>query len=124
VRIDPALRTELEAVSSQADPVAAVIKLRPSPGRGSLPPEETQRLTEQVLKRVREHAGDRENEYYILDFLRAFNLVAPAHFVVELLKQPEVASAMAAEDENSAYIPPRNVKEVHIPFKPRRSRSR
>jgi len=122
-RIDPALRIELEGASSEAAPIAAVIKLRPDPGHVSLPPEETQRVTEKVLERVREHAGDREHDYFILDMLGASNVVAPAHFVVELLRQPEVASAMAAESENSAYIPPRNVKEVRLPFKSRRTRS-
>src|SRR6266849_10117238 len=123
-RIDPALRAELEGASSEAAPIAAVIKLKPdSAGHVSLPPEETQRITEKVLERVREHAGAREHDYYVLDMLGAFNLVAPAHFVVELLKQPEVSSCMSAESEDSAYIPPRNVKEVHLPFKPRRSRS-
>jgi hypothetical protein len=120
-RIDPELRAELEGASSKTDPIAAVIKLRSdSPRHDSLPPEETERVTERILARVRQRAGDREHEYYVLDMLGAFNLVAPAHFVVELLKQPEVASAMAAERENTAYIPPRNIKEVRLPFKLRR----
>jgi len=124
-KIDPVLRAELEGASSGTAPIAAVIKLRPNdPGHVSLPPEETHRVTEKVLERVREHAGDREKDYYVLDMLGAFNLVAPAHFVIELLKQPEVASAMAAESEDSAYIPPHNVKEVHLPFKSRRARVR
>jgi hypothetical protein len=37
-----------------------------------------------------------------------------AEFVIEVLKQPEVASAFSADSDASAYIPPRNMKEVQF----------
>lgn len=122
-KIDPALLTRLESATASSTQVAAVIKLRPEDAAHvSLPPEETQRVTEKVLERVRHQLGEKEQDYSVLDMLGGFNLVAPANFVVELLKQPEVAGAFSAENEESAYIRPRNVKEVRLNVKAGRSR--
>ncbi len=124
-KIDPALRAQLESATAASDSVAAVIKLRPkNRAQASLPPGETQRVTDLILERVRQHVGQKEQDYVVLDMLGAFNLVAPANFVVELLNQPEVASALSADAEESAFIPPRNVKEVDLKVKSARSRGR
>ena len=122
-KIDSALRALLENATTDSAPIAAVVKLRPSDEtQVKLPPEETQRVAETVLERVRQQVGEKEQDYYVLDMLGAFNLVAAPHFIVNLLNQPEVASAFSAEGEGSAYIPPRNVKEVHLDVKVGRSR--
>jgi len=120
-KIDPALRAQLDSAKAASSSVAAVIRLRPKDSAHlRLPPEDTRQVTELVLNRVRQHLGEKEEAYFVLDMLGAFNLVAPANFVVEVLKQPEVASAFSA-DEGSALIRPQNVEEVHFKAKPRRS---
>ena len=122
-RIDPALRDLLENATTDSAPIAAVVKLRPSDETQlKLAPEETQRVAKIVLDRVRQQVGEKEQDYYVLDMLGAFNLVAPPDFIVNLLNQPEVASAFSAEDEGSGFIRPRNVKEVHLDVKAGRSR--
>ena len=121
-KVDPALRDLVENATPDSAPVAAVVKLRPKDEtQRKLPPEETQRVAETVLERVRQQAGEKEQDYYVLEMLGAFNLVASPHFIANLLNQPEVASAFSAENEESAYIPPQNVKEVHLKVKAGRS---
>lgn len=117
-KIDPELLAHIHNAASSSAQVAAVIKLRPEGARNSvLPPARTQRVTDEVLNRVRKQLREKEEDYVVLDMLGAFNLVAPAEFVVEVLKQPEVASAFSAETDAPAYIPPRNVKEVRFKVK-------
>jgi hypothetical protein len=122
-RVDPALRDLLENAKADSAAIAAVVKLRPKDEtQRKLPPEEMQQVAETVLERVRQQAGEKEQDYYVLEMLGAFNLVASPHFIANLLNQPEVASAFSAEGEGSAYIPPRNVKEVQLDVKVKRSR--
>jgi hypothetical protein len=117
-KVDPDLLAHIKSAIGPSSQVAAVVKLRPKDSQAlTLPPVETQQVTEDVLDRVRQKLGEREQDYSVLDMLGAFNLVAPANFILELLKQPEVASAFSPEGEESAYIRPRNVKEVHLKAK-------
>jgi len=117
-KIDPELWAHIQAAADPSTPIAAVVKLRAAdPKRSRLQPQETGRVTEKVLDRVRKKLGEKEQDYLVLDMFGAFNLVAPARFVCEVLKQPEIASAFSPEGEESAYIPPRNVKEVHLKVK-------
>jgi hypothetical protein len=117
--IDPALQARLDSARVSSHPIAVVIKLRSEEAGTTLPPEETKRVTEKILERVREHLGEKESYYLVLDMLGAFKLLAPANFVVDVMKQPEVAGAVSAEEEKSAYIPPRNVREVRLDVKSR-----
>lgn len=122
-KIDPALQAQIAAAKSASAPISAVIKLRPSEGSNkSVPPHEAHSVTNSLLQRVRENVGEREHDYFVLDMLGAFNLVAPASFVSELVKQPEVASAVSADTDEPAFIAPRNVKEVHLKAKTGHSR--
>lgn len=122
-KIDPALQAQLERARLSSSPVSAVIKLRPRDDRQRvLRPEMTEQLADTVLQRVREKVGEKEHDYYVLDMLGAFNVVAPANFVAELTKQPEVASAVSAESDEPTLIAPRNAKEVHLKIPRGRSR--
>jgi len=122
-KIDPVLRAQLDTAGQSSAPVSAVIKLRPKDSsHPSLPPGETQQVADTILKRVRESIEEKEHDYYVLDMLGAFNLVAPVDFVAEVVKQPEVASAVSADSEEPALIAPRNTKEVHLKIRPGRTR--
>lgn len=104
LRIDAILRDQLENAVESSKSVAAVVKLRPSdPSHATLSPEKTQEITEVVLDRARERSGQTEIDHFVLDALGAFNLVAPAGFLIEVLNQPEVASAFSAETEENAH---------------------
>ena len=98
LRIDPILREQLENAVEPSKSVSAVVKLKPGdPAKATLPPEKMREITEAVLAKARELSGQTELDYFVLEALGAFNLVAPAGFLVEVLNQPEVASAFSAE---------------------------
>ncbi len=123
IRIDPALRRQLESAESLSSPISAVVKLRPEdPSASSLPPARMNQVTRDVLERVRKCAGEKEKGFVVLDALGAFNLVAPVRFVIELLKQPEVASAFSADAEAPKPNRPVNSKEVFLEAKSGSSR--
>ena len=122
-KIDPVLRAQLHTAGQSSAPVTAVIKLRAKDSsQPTLPPGETQQVADTILRRVRESIGEKEHDYYVLDMLGAFNLVAPVDFVAEVIKQPEVASAVSADSDEPALIEPRNAKEVHLKVRPGRTR--
>jgi len=105
VRIDPILRKQLENGVEPSKSVSAVVKLKPGdPAKATLPPEKMRETTEAVLAKARERSGQTEEDYFVLEALGAFNLVAPAGFLVEVLNQPEVASAFSAETEENAPL--------------------
>jgi hypothetical protein len=98
LEIDPILRKQLENGVEPSKSVSAVVKLKPGdPAKATLPPEKIRDMTEAVLAKARERSGQTEEDYFVLDALGAFNLVAPAGFLIEVLNQPEVASAFSAE---------------------------
>jgi hypothetical protein len=104
LRIDAILREQLENAVESSKSVAAVVKLKPGdPTKATLPPEKMREITELVLDRARERSGQTEIDYFVLDVLGAFNLVAPARFLIEVLNQPEVAGAFSAETEENTH---------------------
>ena len=112
-RIDSALREQIERAGASSKTVHAVVTLKPEqPSEHSLSIEKVQSVTKALLERVRNRAGEKEEDFAILENLGAFNLVASTGFLVEVLKQPEVEGAFSAKDDTPAAIPPLDVKEA------------
>ena len=93
-RIDPTLLQLLESAeaAASADAVEAVCLLE---GAVSLPPDQTERVAREVLERVAGQVGEAARRYKVFRNLGSFVVSASAGFVRELLKQPEIQSAVA-----------------------------
>jgi hypothetical protein len=98
-KVDPELRRQLGlAAGREAEPVEAVLRLRPLTRRAlAPPPEATRHLAERVVARVAEELGTAAGRYDFNVFpnLGYVVLSAPPGFVERVLDQPEVASASA-----------------------------
>lgn len=103
VKIDPELRRQIAAVAASGDDVAAVFRLRPS-GRGRVvpSPEGTETLVRSLLERVEKEAGVAPADFNVFRNLGAFVVSAKPSFIRRLLRQPEVASALANTSKASA----------------------
>jgi len=95
-KVDPELLRQLDAASAARSPVAAVIGLRP-PGKGAaiLTSEQTERLSRRLLERIERSIGIGARAVNVFQHLGSFVVVAEPAFLVELLAQPEVRSAVA-----------------------------
>jgi hypothetical protein len=95
-KVDPELLRQLDAAGVAGSPVEAVIGLRP---RGQdaavLTPEQTERLSRQLLERVERSTGVGARAVNVFQHLGSFLVVAEPAFLVELLAQPEIRSAVA-----------------------------
>jgi hypothetical protein len=113
IKIDPELLKQIDAVAAGGEPVGAVVMLRPdAPAQISASANRAEELTRRVLQRVEERVGSGANQVNVFRNLGIFAVSANPDFLRELLKQPEVASAMAHGQPSEAYIPPRDVKPV------------
>jgi hypothetical protein len=98
-QVDPELRRQLSrAATAEAEPVEAVLRLRPPTRRGAAPSGGAARdLAAVVVARVAREMGASPGDYDVNVFenLGYFVLAAPPDFVERVLDQPEVASASA-----------------------------
>ena len=95
MKTDPELLRQLDASAASQEPVQAVFYLQP-PAQSSekaLPPVEE--LARALLERVERSVGVRAREFNVFRNLSSFVVSASPALVRELLKQPEIASAMA-----------------------------
>lgn len=107
-KIDPELAKQLEpTAASQDKKVEAVIRLKPDDASQVVPaPERTETLTNQLIERVHGQVGEPATRYNVFRNLGSFVVSAPPSFIRELISQPEVASAVANQQPESAAIPP------------------
>jgi hypothetical protein len=94
-KVDPELLRQLDAASAAGSPVAAVIGLRPQGGGAALTPEQTERLSRQLLERTERSVGSGARAVNVFQYLGSFLVVAEPAFLLELLAQPEIRAAMA-----------------------------
>ena len=73
---------------------------------------ETERISNELLKRVAAKVGEPARRSNLLRSLRTLIVEASPEFVQSMLQQPEVASATANRTEESAYIPPKGKRPV------------
>jgi hypothetical protein len=110
-QIDPKLAMRLKAA---ADSVDAVFTLRPPEAAVVADPEETRQLSAQAIERVRKTLGHGPEQVNVFSNLGSFAIRAGSEFLSELAKQPEIAAAMANEQDESMAIapPPKAVKKA------------
>jgi hypothetical protein len=95
-KVDPELLRQLDAAAAAASPVEVVVALRPhGQDAGILTPEQTERLSRQLLERTERRTGVGAQAVNVFQHLGSFLVVAEPAFLKELLAQPEVRSAVA-----------------------------
>jgi hypothetical protein len=110
-RIDPKLATQLKAAT---DSVEAVFTLRPPAAAVVADPDQTRQLTAQAIDRVSKAVGHEPEQVNVFSNLGSFAIRAGSEFLSELAKQPEIAAAMANEQDESMAIapPPKTVQKA------------
>jgi hypothetical protein len=112
-KVDPILLQQLNTGAASAAPLEAVIMLRPDdPSELAAPPNRAVEMTHQVLERVEKQTGTGADRVNIFRNFGSFAISAHPDFLRELLRQPEVASAMANKRSTQAYIQPIDVEPV------------
>jgi hypothetical protein len=94
-RIDPELLRQLDEVGAGAAPVGAVVYLRPPKGQAALSSDDLEQVTKTVLQRVAKNTGEKPDDFNLFKNLGMFAVVGRPAFLRELVKQPEVKSAVA-----------------------------
>ena len=100
-KIDPELTRQLNAASPRGaaaaapDPVQAVVYLRPAGGELAVPADRIQGIVDALLSRVAETVGGASPRHNTFRNLGSFAVAAGPAFIRELIRQPEVAAAMA-----------------------------
>ena len=101
-KIDPELQRQLDSAATGEGPLEAVLYLRPPPGEAAVPPERMEELAREILDRASAAAGEAAHDYNVFRNLGMFAVVAGRSLLRELLKQPEVGSAVANRQGGSA----------------------
>ncbi len=104
-RIDPELSRLLSEAGDSEAKIAAVLHLRPPPDADVYPPERLQTKVREVLSRVAQRVGKKEEASNVFRFLGSFVVVADAPFMHELLRQPEISAAVANNQSITAISP-------------------
>jgi hypothetical protein len=111
--VDPELVRQLTA--SEGDtPVEAVVRLRAEAGVPAPPPEETERLTRELVTRTQQVSGEQEDAVNVFKYLGTFAISATPSFIKTLIAQPEVAAALANHHPDSGMIPPVEKRPARI----------
>jgi hypothetical protein len=121
-KIDPELVKQLDATAASQDTkVEAVIRLKPDDASQIVPaPEKTETLASDLMERVKGQVGKSATRYNVFRNLGSFVVSAHPSFIRELISQPEVASAVANQQPESAAIPPVEKRPVPAGKAPRR----
>jgi hypothetical protein len=111
--LDPELVRQL-AITARDRPVEAVVRLRVEPGFPAPPPEETERLTRELVARTQKASGEHENAVNVFKYLGSFAISAKPSFLKTLIAQPEVAAALANNQPESGMITPVEKQRARI----------
>ena len=112
--LDPELARQMSAADGNAA-VEAVVRLRPAPGNTPPPPEETERLTHELVTRVQKEIGEHEDAVNVFRYLGSFAISAKPSFLRALLDQPEVVAALAnRQPAGRGVIPPVEKRPARI----------
>ncbi len=110
VKTDPELLRQLETAAAGQELIQAVFTLR-LPTQRAVAPERVEKLTNEVLERVAIDVGPAE-KVNIFRNLGAFSIAARSPVIRALLKEPEIASAVANQQPHAMQITPRNKKPL------------
>ena len=105
-KADRELLRQLDAAPA-GGPVEVVISLRADPSLAELPSaKETEEQVARLLERVGQETGEQPRDHTVFGNLGAFAVSAPAGFVRQLMRQPEVATATANRQPEDLPIRP------------------
>ena len=111
--VDPELVRQL-AASTDDGRVEAVVRLQPQDGLPTTPPEETERLAHELVRRTQKASGEHEDAVNVFKYLGSFAISASPAFMKALIAQPEVASALANKQPDSGMIRPVDKRPARI----------
>jgi hypothetical protein len=113
MKLDPELVRQLAATTDDGR-VEAVVRLQPSGGLPTTPPEETERLAHELVRRTQQESGEHEDAINVFKYLGSFAISASPAFMKALIAQPEVASALANKQPDSGMIRPVDKRRARI----------
>jgi len=108
--IDPELERQLNETGGSNAKIAAVLKLRQPSNAAVYPPEQISDAVRELLSRVAERVGKREDASNVFSFLGSFVVVADAPFIRELIQQPEISAAAANNQQTVGTAAPHSLK--------------
>ena len=94
-RIDPELIRQLEEARADADPVGAVLYLKPTSGEVALASHELETVARKLMERVSQSTGQEPADYNLFRNLGMLAVKGGREFMSELINQPEIQSAIA-----------------------------
>ena len=100
-RTDPELLKQMEAKAAGRDSIEAVFSLD-LPLKKLLDPSVVEETTRKVLKRAEKSAGSKPKGVNVFKNLGSFAVSADASFIQEVIDDPDIASAVANEQPESA----------------------
>lgn len=122
-KTDPELLRQISAAQSSKQPVVGIFRLKPeNAAKLTNTPQRTSEIVQDVVDRVTQKIGTTPQRLNVLTNLGVVIVSAEPRFISELLKQPEIVSAMANQSPEGGKIKPikkRSVSEseIDIPVK-------
>jgi hypothetical protein len=112
-KADPELLRQITAAQNSKNPVVGIFRLRPEDSdKLTNSPERTKEIVHEVVERVSTKIGSSPQRINVLGNLGVVIVSAAPRFLTELLKQPEIFSAMANESSEGGKIEPINKRRV------------
>jgi hypothetical protein len=113
VKTDPELLRQISAASGGHEPLVGIFRLRPEDStKLTNSPDRTEKIVQEVFDRVAKKVGTTVDRLNILRNLGMVVVSAVPTFLSELLKQPEIYSAMANQPSGGGKIEPINKRVV------------
>ena len=100
-RTDPELVRQLDAARKSGDLVHAVVRLHQPAGRAPKP-EHVEEETRRAVDRAEAASGESPVDVHVMGRLAVAYVSGPERFLRELLRQPEIATAVANSQQQES----------------------
>lgn len=111
--IDPELVRQLADADADGT-VEAVVRLKAVKDAVTPAPDQTERITHDLVSRAQRSSGRREYGVNVFRYMGSFAVSGPKVFVEHLIHQPEVAAAVANRQPDTGMIPPASKRPVKL----------
>lgn len=105
-KIDPLLTRSIAQAMRDGGEVEAVFVLRPQKGEVYDAPDEVVALAQAVVQRAAAASGETNYKVNVFKYLQSFAVAGKAGLIQEILKQPEIASAVNNRQPGDPSIRP------------------
>ena len=127
-KTDPELLRQITAARQSKKSLVGIFRLRPENATKLVnSPERTNEIVRDVFERVAKKVGTKPQRFNVLGQVGVVVVSAEPQFMSELLKQPEISSAMANQRESGKIEPinkrPVPASEIDTPVKQSSSKS-